>query len=174
MNKLILGTMLAVGLCCAKENCEFLNIDEGEYSASFTKVYNFRCTGIKGYDYVEHKVSIKFSKYLDAVFSSYYIDGTERKSECFSYAENEKKNGDIEFIGYRVTSLYDEFHIMIKLNQYTTSFDYMEKTLLNKWNRLKKYINKQETVEYKTDETTPTDINNCPPNLQVGGRCLNN
>lgn len=142
MNKLILGTMLAVGLCCAKEHCEFLNIDDRKYSDSFITVYNFRCTGVKGYDYVEHEVLIKYGEYLDAVFSSYYIDETERKREYFNYTENEKKNGDVEFIGNKVTYLYDEFHIMIKQNQYTTSFDYMEKTILNKWNRLKKTINK--------------------------------
>lgn len=134
--------MLAVGLCCAKENCEFLNIDDEKYSYNFIKVYNFRCTGVKGYDYVEHEVFIKYGGYLDVVSSSYYIDGTERKSECFRYTENVKKNGDVEFIGYRVTYLYDEFHIITKQNQYTTSFDYMEKTILNKWNKLKKTINK--------------------------------
>ena len=140
MNKLLLGTMLAVGLCCAAENCEFLNIDEEKYSASFAKTYNFRCTGDKGYDYVEHEVLIKFNS-LDAIFSSYYIDETERKLEVFEYTENEK-NGDVEFIGYRGVTLYDEFHVEIKQNINTTSFDYMEKTLRNKWNKLKKTINK--------------------------------
>lgn len=165
--------MLAVGLCYGKENCEFLNIDEDSYRSSFIKVYNFSCTGVKGYDYVDHEVLVQFNQLYD-VSSSYYIDSTERKSEYFGYTENEKSNGEIEFIGYSNTYLYDEFHIKIKSNYYIISFESMKKTLLNKWNRLKKYINKQETVEYKTDETTPTDINNCPPSLQVGGRCLNN
>lgn len=173
MNKLILCSILAVGLCYCKENCEFLNIDENSYSSSHIKIYNFSCTGVKGYDYVDHNVWVEFDQ-LNAVSSNYYIDGTDRKHEYFGYRENEKSNGEIEIIGISITDLYDEFHIEIKSNCYSTSFESMEKTLLNKWNRLKKYINKQETVKYKTDETTPTDINNCPPSLQVGGRCLNN
>lgn len=156
--------MLAVGLCCAKENCEFLNIDDGKYSASFIKVYNFRCTGIKGYDYVEHEVLIKYSEYLDAVFSSYYIDGTERKREYFGYIENEKKDGSVEFIGSKNVSLYDEFHIQIKDNDNYTSFESMEKTILNKWNRLKRCINKTDltnTDNYKPDGGWYCDNNDC-------------
>ena len=136
MNKLILGTILAVGLCYAKENCEFLNIDDKKYSASFIKAYNFRCTGVKGYDYIDHEVWVKFDQ-LNAVFSSYYINETERKQEYFGYTEDEKRNG---IIGHSSTDLYDEFHVEIKSNYYTTSFENMEKTLLNKWNRLKRCI----------------------------------
>lgn len=140
MNKLILCSMLAVGLCCARENCEFLNIEEKQYST--ISVYNFRCTGIKGYDYVEHEIHINYNKYLSAVYSSYYIEETERKFETFEYTTNEKKNGDTEDIGLHCISLYDEFHIEMKGNCYTTSYESVERTILNKWNRLKKTINK--------------------------------
>jgi hypothetical protein len=134
--------MLAVGLCCAKENCSFTGVDEERYKSSFIKIYNFHCTGAKGYDYVEHAVWVQYDRNLHSVLSSYYIDGTERKVECFEYTENEKKNGDVDNIGLYSITLYDEFNIVTKQNYYTTSFDYMEKTLLNKWNRLKKTINK--------------------------------
>ena len=141
MNKLILFSMLAVVLCCAKENCEFLNIDEERYSSSLLTAYNFRCTGIKGYDYVEHEVLVQFNSSLDAVFSSYYIDDKERKSEYFNFEENEKKNGDVEYIGHKCVFLYDEFHIEMKEDCSFTSLNSMKKILLNKWNKLKRYIN---------------------------------
>lgn len=153
MNKLILCSMLAVGIGCAKENCSFTGIDEEEYRASYIKVYTFQCTGITGYDYVEHKVWVNFGTYLKAIFSSYYIDDIERKTEYFGYTEYHNKDETVEDLGEKSISLYDEFHIQIKYNDYYTSIESMEKTILNKWNRLKKYIN------------------NCPPSWKINGKC---
>jgi hypothetical protein len=125
--------MLAVGLCCAKENCSFTGVDEERYKSSFITIYNFHCTGVKGYDYVEHAVWVQYDRNLHSVLSSYYIDGTERKDEAFDYTTNEKRDGTVDYIGSYSITLYDEFHIVTKQNNYTTSFDYMQKNLLNKW-----------------------------------------
>lgn len=170
MNKLILFSILAVGLCFAKENCKFLNIDTSKYQS--TTIYNFRCTNIKGYDYVDHEVLVKF-KSLDAIYSSYYIDSIKRKEETFDYTTNEKKNEEVEYIGYKCVNLFDEFNIIIKGNCYITSLESMNNTLVNKWNKLKKNIKKKDkTNDYEPDGGWYCDTHDCPPSWKDSdGNC---
>lgn len=142
MNKLILSTLLAAGVVVAKEHCEFVGTNDYKYK--FTTIYEFHCTGVNGYDYVEHEVFVKHKVDLSGVYTSYYIDGNKRKVETFDYTENEKKNGDVEIIGYKCVTLYDEFNIIMHQNESITSFDTMRITLLSKWNKLKRYIKKEQ------------------------------
>lgn len=141
MKKLII-CFIIVGVACAKETCSLIGIDKDKYSNGIhITEYKFQCTGIKGYDYVEHEVLIKFNQ-LDGIVSRYYIDDTERKTESYGSFIDENEDGTYKMIGYVDISLYDEFHIEIKNNNKITSYESMEKTLVNKWNRLKKFIPK--------------------------------
>ena len=133
--------MLAIGLAFSKEDCDFVSLDKEKYRSSDIEVYNFACSGIKGYDYVLHEVHVQLS-HLDCIYSTYYIDNKERKQEYFGTTTNEKRNGDIEYIGYKSVMLIDEFHVVIKESESYTSFESMENTLRSKWNRLKRYIEK--------------------------------
>lgn len=142
MNKILLCFILIVGIACAKETCSLTGIDKDKYrNDSYITEYKFQCIDIKGYDYVEHEVLIKFNK-LDGIVSRYYIDDTERKTESYGSFIDENEDGTYKMIGYVDISLYDEFHIEIKNNYKITSYESMEKTLVNKWNRLKKFIPK--------------------------------
>ena len=131
-------TMIS-GLVCAKEDCDFVKLDKESHRSSNYEIYKFACSGIKGYDYVLHEVWVQFS-HLDYIYSTYYIDNKERKTEYFGTTTNEKRNGDIEYIGHKSVMLLDEFHIVIKESEYFTSIESMEKILRSKWNRLKRYI----------------------------------
>ena len=133
--------MLAVGLAFAKEDCDFVNLDKEKYRSFNMEIYNFACSGIKGYDYVLHEVQVQLS-HLDGIYSTYYIDNKERKTEYFQTTTNEKRNGDIEYIGSKSVMLLDEFHVVVKEIEQITSYETMEKILRSKWNRLKRYIDK--------------------------------
>lgn len=143
MKKLLFLTALTLisGLACAKEDCDFVKLDKESYRSFHIEIYNFACSGIKGYDYVLHKVHVQ-SSHLDGIYSTYYIDNKERKQEYFETTTNEKRNGDIEYIGSKSVMLLDEFHVVVKDVEQITSYETMEKILRSKWNRLKQYIDK--------------------------------
>ena len=129
MNKLLLGTLLAVGICYSAEKCSFMNLGTVDGSS----YYHLKCDDIEESDSVRYIITVNRNE-ITHIESFYYNNGMKQKYEIIGY--------DYRDIGYVKTIVYDEFKIPIEHNLDYCDKEIMERTIRNKWNKLKRYIKK--------------------------------
>ena len=128
MNKLILCSMLAVGLCCAKEHCELIKKVDGVGYAKF----NIMCQETPGFDSVKYQIHLANHK-IDLIVVTMF----KREmiyEECHVVFTFEVKEPYCEVS----RDTLDEYGVItgISVKQYRTAS--CERRFRYIWNKLKK------------------------------------
>ena len=128
MNKLILCSMLAVGLCCAKEHCELIKRDDRPV---YTKFY-IMCQETPGFDSVKYDIHLAYNEINGILVTKFKRE--MKYEEDFTVVTFEVKEPYCEV---EIDTL-DEYEVKtgVSVKHYSTAL--CERRFRYVWNELKK------------------------------------
>ena len=128
MNKLIICSILAVGLCCAKENCELIKkVDETVYTK-----FNIMCQETPGFDSVKYEIHLAYHE-IDQILVTMFKRWMKYE-EYHTVVNFEVKEPYCEV----VRDTLDEYGVITGISEkhYITAL--CERRFRYVWNKLKK------------------------------------
>ena len=128
MNKLILCSMLAVGLCCAKEHCELIKkVDRIGYAK-----FDIMCKETPGFDSVEYDINLSYNE-IHSIWVTMFKRGLKYE-EKHSIVTFEVKEPYCEV----VRDTLDEYRVITGISEKYYRTASCERRFRYVWNKLKK------------------------------------
>lgn len=128
MNKLILCSMLAVGLCCAKEHCELIKKDDKIVYAGF----DIMCQETPGFDSVKYEIDLAYNEIHRIWVTMFKREMKYEEKHTVVTFEVKEPYCEVS------RDTLDEYGVVtgISVNHYRTAF--CERRFRYVWNKLKK------------------------------------